>query len=151
MADVATQRGPDTRVSEPSELRGLPVGELVGRLTDQVSTLVRDEMQLARLELRDKAKRAGAGAGLLGAGAAAALLAGGALVAAAILALALVLPGWAAALIVGGAVALVAGLLALAGGLQVKRATPLTPTEAVDGLARDVKVVKERGRHDTFG
>lgn len=146
MADVATQRGPDARASEPSELRGLPVGVLVGRLTDQVSTLVRDEMQLARLELRDKAKRAGAGAGLLGAGAAAALLAGGALVAAAILALALVLPGWAAALIIGGAVALVAGLLALAGRLQVKRATPLTPTEAVDGLARDVKVVKERGR-----
>jgi MFS family permease len=146
MADVATQRGPEAGVSEPSELRALPVGELVGRLTDQVSTLVRDEMQLARLELRDKAKRAGVGAGLLGAGAAAALLAGGALVAAAILALALVLPGWAAALVIGGAVALVAGLLALAGRLQVKRATPLAPTEAVDGLTRDVKVVKEHGR-----
>ena len=111
-----------------------------------MSTLVRDEMQLARLELRGKAERAGAGAGLLGVGAAAALLAGGAMVAAAVLALALVLPGWAACLIVGGAVALLAGLLALAGRQQVKRATPLAPTEAVDGLARDVEIIKEHVR-----
>jgi membrane protein implicated in regulation of membrane protease activity len=103
-------------------------------------------MQLARLELRQKGKRAGAGAGLLGVGGVTAVLGGAALVAAAVLALALVLPWWAAALIIGVALMLVAALLALAGRQQVKRATPLVPQEAVAGLGRDIDVVKEHAR-----
>jgi Protein of unknown function (DUF1469). len=69
-----------------------------------------------------------------------------ALVVAVIAALALVLPVWAAALIVGGVLLLLAGLLALAGIGQVKRGTPLTPDEAIASTKRDVETVKESAR-----
>ena len=43
-----------------------PVGELFRQLSDQTATLVRQEIKLAQLELREKGKRAGLSAGLLG-------------------------------------------------------------------------------------
>ena len=76
------------------------IGELVARITEETSTLVRDELRLAQLEMTRKGKYAGIGAGLLGGGALFAVYAVGTLVAAAVLGLALVVPGWAAALIV---------------------------------------------------
>jgi hypothetical protein len=66
-----------------------------------------------------------------------------ALVVAVVAALALVLPVWAAALIVGAVLLLSAGLLALAGIGQVKRSTPLTPDEAIASTKRDIETVKE--------
>lgn len=118
-------------------------GDLVGRLGEQVSRLVRDELALAKAELRDKGRRAGTGAALGGAagvlawfGLAALLVAGGA-------ALALVLPVWAAALIVGAALLLIAGILAAVGVGELKRATPPIPEQAIDSTRRDIEAVKE--------
>lgn len=121
----------------------LSTGELVRRLSEDVSRLIRDELRLARLEMTRKGKRAGMGAGLLGAAGVVALFGGGALVATAILALALVLPAWASALIVGAALLAIAGLLALVGKEQVSRAAPPTPDEAMRSLKADFDVVKE--------
>jgi uncharacterized membrane protein YqjE len=121
-------------------------GELVSRLGEQVSTLIRSELRLAQAELQEKGKRAGIGVGLFGGAGVVALLGAGALVACAILALALVVDAWLAALIVGVVLLAVAGILALVGRSQVQRAGPPLPTEAVEGLKQDIQTVKER-RH----
>ncbi|WP_169950175.1 phage holin family protein [Microbispora sp. H11081] len=121
-------------------------GELVRRLSEDVSRLIRDELRLARLEMTRKGRRAGMGAGLLGAAGVVAFFGAGALVATAILALALVLPAWASALIIGVALLALAGLLALVGKEQVSRATPPTPDEAMRSLKADIDVMKESAR-----
>ncbi len=135
-----------SEVNGPGGLRELPTGELVSRLSTQVSQLVRDELRLALAELKQKGKRAGTGAGLTGAAGLIALFGLGALVIAVIAALALVLPVWSAALIVGAALLVLAGLLALAGIGQVKRATPLMPEQAMASTKRDVETVKESAK-----
>jgi uncharacterized membrane protein YqjE len=121
-------------------------GELVARLSEQVSRLVRAELRLAQLELADKGKRAGIGVALFGGGGLLALYGAGAIVAGLVLLLALVLPAWAAALIVGGVLLAVAGVLALRGRTQVRQATPPVPKQALDSVKADVAVVKERAR-----
>ncbi len=126
---------------KPPEERSL--GELVTDLTDEVKRLVRDELRLAVVELQSKGKRMGMGAGLLGAAGLFALFGGGTLIAAVVLALALVLPGWAAALIVAAGLFFIAGVAALAGRSKVKHAVPPVPEEAIAGVRDDVEVVKQ--------
>ncbi len=126
-----------------AEVRELSTGELVGRLGEQVSRLVRDEFALARTELRQKGQKAGSGAALGGVAGVLAWFGVGALVVAAVAALALVLPVWAAALIVGGALLVVAGALGLLSVNKIKRAVPLIPAQAIDSTRRDVDVLKE--------
>ncbi len=135
-----------SEVNRKADLGELSTGELVSQLSEQVSHLVRDELRLAQAELKQKGKRAGIGAGLAGAGGVLSLYGLSALVVAVIAALDLVLPVWAAALIVGGVLLLLAGLLALAGIGQVKSGTPLTPDEAIASTKRDVETVKESAR-----
>ncbi len=122
------------------------VAQLVNDLSAQVSRLVRDEMKLARAEMQTKGKRFGIGAGMAGAGGLLAFFGMAVLVAAAVLALALVLPAWAAALVVGGALLLLAGLLALLGRNQVQKATPPMPRESIESVRKDIDTVKERMR-----
>lgn len=123
-----------------------PVGELVKHASEQISTLVRDEIRLAKLELAAKGKRAGRGAGMFGGAGLMALYGVGVLLAAAVLGLAQVVSPWLSALIIGGALLLIAALLALLGKRQVKRATPAMPAEAIEGLKTDVKMMKESAR-----
>jgi uncharacterized membrane protein YqjE len=135
-----------SETSGQGDLRELGAGELVSQLSKLIPQLVRDELQLALAELQEKGKRAGIGAGLTGAAGVIALFGLGALVIAVIAALALVLPVWAAALIVGGVLLLLAGLLGLAGVGQVKRATPPTPQQAIASTKRDIQTVKESAK-----
>lgn len=118
-------------------------GQLVSRLSQEVSELVRGELQLAKVEMTGKAKAAGLGAGLFGGAGIIALYGVGVLIAAAVLALSLVLDAWLAALIVAVVLFVVAGIVALMGKKQVKEATPATPTETVENVKRDVAAVKE--------
>jgi hypothetical protein len=120
------------------------VRDLVGQLGDQVGRLVRDEIQLAKLEMAAKTKRLGVGAGLTGVAGLFAFWGGTALVAAGVAALALVLPAWAAALIGGAALLALAGICALAGRRQVRRAGPPVPQEAIRSIEQDLRVVRER-------
>jgi MFS family permease len=136
-------------VAEPqpnASTRDTSTGELVGRLSQQMSTLVRDEIRLAQLDLTEKGKRVGVGAGALGGAGAIAYLAAATLIAAAVLGLAEAVPGWLSALIVGLVLLVVAGALALFGKKKVQSATPPVPTEAVEGLKQDVQTVKEHRR-----
>lgn len=130
----------------PTGVEGLPTGELVTRLANQVSALVRGELELARTELTAKGKRVGAGAGLAGAAGVIALYGLGALITAAIAALSLVWPVWLAALVIGVVVLIVAGALALAGRSQIRRATPAAPEQTVQSVRDDVTTVREAVR-----
>jgi uncharacterized membrane protein YqjE len=144
-AHIPPQTAPTgaTRGDDPS---GVTTGELVTRLSTQISELVRGELALAKAELAEKGKRAGVGAGLAGAAAVLALYGGGALIAAVIALLALAMPVWLAALIVAIVIFIVAGVLGLLGRNQIKRATPPVPENAVESVKRDVAAVSERIR-----
>ena len=122
------------------------VGTLVKQGTEQLSTLVRQELKLAQAELTSKGKKAGIGGGLFGAAGLLAFFGLAALITAAIVAVAIPLPLWAAALIIGGGLLLLAGLLALAGRSEVKRAVPPTPDEAVGSMRHDLETIKERAK-----
>ena len=140
---VPTESGtPPTGANRTDDLSTASTGELVQRLSAQVSELVRRELDLARTELATKGKRAGAGAGLAGAGGVVALYGVGALIASAIAGLATVVPVWLSALIVGVVLLLVAGVLALVGRSRLREATPPVPEQAVRGVQDDVAAVK---------
>lgn len=121
-------------------------GELITQLSSQLSRLVRDEMRLAQKEFQQSAKRAGVGVGLLSAAGLLAFFGVASLIAAAIAAVALALPVWAAALLVGAAVLSAAGIAALLGKKQAEEVTPPAP-QTVASVRKDVQQVKD-ARHD---
>jgi hypothetical protein len=119
-------------------------GELVKQLSEQVTVLVRDELRLAQLEMTRKGKQAGIGAGMLGGSGLIALYGVACLLACAILGISRVLEPWLAALIVGAALLLVSGVAALLGKARLKKAAPLVPAQAADGVKADVNEIRER-------
>jgi uncharacterized membrane protein YqjE len=129
-----------------NDLRERPASELLKQLSDQTTTLVRQEIELAKLEFREKGKKAGIGAGMFGGAGVFGLYAVGALTATIILALATFLPGWVAALIVTVVYGAIAGVLALRGKAQVKEAVPPVPEQAVETTKEDVRWVKTRAQ-----
>ena len=135
-------------------LRERGIGELLGDFANETTDLLGKEMELARAEIGIQVKRAGTGAGLFGAAAVFALLGLGALTACAIVALALVMDAWLAALIVGAAMLVVAGVFALAGRSKVKAVAPPVPERAIGEMKRDIASVQEgvqAGRHTNGG
>jgi uncharacterized membrane protein YqjE len=118
------------------------VVDLIRRASEDVSRLVQDEIQLAKVELTEKARNAGAGVGMFSGAAVLAWFGVGTLVASAVLALALVLPAWAAALIVAVVLFALAAALVFMGKARLKRAAPPVPTEAMDSIRADVDRVK---------
>jgi len=114
-------------------------GELVSRLSEEVSELVRQELRLAQTEVSAKAKRAGIGAGLFGGAGLLALYGVGVLIATVVLALSLVLDVWLAALIVGVVLLAAAGVASLLGKKQVEQAAPPVPTETIASVKQDVR------------
>ncbi|WP_329190018.1 phage holin family protein [Actinacidiphila glaucinigra] len=120
------------------------VGELVSSASEQLSQLVREEMRLARAEMTLKGRRFGLVGGLFGGAGLFAVLALQGLAVAAVAALSLALPVWAAALVVTGLLGSVAAALAAAGRRQFGRAAPPVPRAAVDGVKADIAELKER-------
>ena len=136
---------------QQTELSDRSVGDLVRLANEQFVTLVRHEVDFAKAEMTEKAKRASIGAGLFGVAGVLSLYATGVFVAAAVLAIALALPGWAAALIVGGALMLIAGLAALIGRGRLRSATPAVPRESVRRLREDLNAVTTAAKNRTHG
>ncbi|WP_433041459.1 phage holin family protein [Dactylosporangium sp. CS-033363] len=116
--------------------------ELVRRAAEQISTLVRDELALAKVELVEKGKRAGVGGGLFGAAAVLAWFGVGLLLTLLVVLLDLVWPLWLAVLVVLVVVFAAAGIAALLGKKEFQQATPPVPQQAVDGVKADVDAVK---------
>ncbi len=136
-----------SRTAWPAEAS---TAQLVSQMTEQVSTLVRDELARAPGGMVGKGQRAGTGAGLLGGAGVLALYGVGALLVTIGAALATVWPVWLAALVVTVVVFAIAAVAALLGKKQVQQAVPPMPTAAVDSSKRDVDAVKSavrEGRH----
>ena len=136
MADGTTQ----------DELRDRPVGELLKELSTQTTTLVRQELELAKAEMVEKGKRAGLGVGMFGGAGLFGVLALGALTTCLIAALATGMDVWLAALIVAVVYAAIAGALALAGRQKTREATPPAPEQAIESTKEDIQWAKNRAR-----
>jgi hypothetical protein len=120
--------------------------ELVSQAAAQISTLVRDELALAKLELTEKGKRAGIGGGLFGGAAALGLYGLGLLLALAVVLLDLAWPLWLALLVVLIVVLAAAGVAAVLGKQKLKAAVPPVPSDAVASTQADVRTVKNAVR-----
>jgi len=132
------------------DLRDESIAELVKRLADQTNTLVKQEIELAKAELTEKGRIAGAGASLLGAAALVGLLAAGALTACLIAVLQTAIDHtWLAALIVALVYAAIAIPLALRGRDRMREATPPTPEKTIESVKEDVAWAKTRTRSAT--
>jgi uncharacterized membrane protein YqjE len=129
-----------------NELRDRSTAELLKRLSDETTTLVKQELELAKAELQEKGKRAGVGAGMFGGAGLFGVGAFAALTACVIAALDLAMALWLAALIVAVVYAAVAGALALRGKQKVKEATPPVPEQAKESVKEDVEWAKTRAR-----
>jgi hypothetical protein len=118
------------------------VAELVHRASDDVSRLVRAELQLAKMELTGKARSASTGAAMLGSATVVALYGLGLLLAAATIGLATVMPAWLSATLLGLVLLAIAGATAMLGLSRMKRAAPPVPTEAIHSMRADIDAVK---------
>lgn len=137
---MAEQGIGDSALSERS------TAELLKQLSEQTATLVRHELELAKVELTEKGKQAGIGAGMFGVAGMMGLYGVGALTAAFILALSLAMSGWLAALIVAILYGAVAGVLALTGKTRVSRGVPPAPEQTVETIKQDLAYTRERAR-----
>lgn len=151
-------------VRTQDELRDESTGDLVRRLADETTTLVKQELELARAEasragetvvtlakqelrlakaeMAEKGRTAGPGIGMVGAAAGVGLLAAGTLTAFIILALDGVMANWLAALIVGLVYAVVAATLYFKGKGRIEDAGPLVPEQTIETVKEDVAWAK---------
>jgi len=128
------------------DLRDRPTGELLKQLSQETTTLVRQELDLAKAEMAQKGKRAGLGAGMFGGAGVSVLLGLGALTATAIAALDTAMPLWLAALIVTVIWLALSGVLALTGKTKVQQATPPVPEQTQESVKEDVEWAKTRAK-----
>ena len=129
-----------------NELKDRSTGELLKELSNETTTLVKQEIELMKAELAEKAKPAGIGAGMFGG---AGLFGIGAFLALTAFFIALLdgaLPIWAAALIVAGVYAAIAAVLALTVRQKVKQAAPVAPEQTIESVKEDVQWAKTRAR-----
>lgn len=135
-----------TQNGESEELRSHSTGDLVKQLSEQTTTLVRKEIELARTELTEKGKLAGQGAGMFGGAAVLGLLAAGTLTVLILALLDKAMELWVAALIVTVVYAAIAALLAVTGRDRVKEGMPPAPEETVETVKEDVQWAKSQAK-----
>ena len=131
-----------TDVRQGEQLREQPIGELLKQLASETTTLVRQELDLAKAEMREKGKKAGPGFGMIGAAGGVALLALGALTACLILALDGAMPNWLAALIVAVVYGAVAAVLYTRGKEKVDDVGSPAPRQTIETVKEDLQWAK---------
>ncbi len=131
---------------QQTQLEDRPIGDLVRQLSDQTTTLVRQEIELAKAEMTAKGKQVGMGAGAFGGAGLFGLYAVGAITACLILALSTAVAGWLAALIVGVVYAAIAGVLAMVGKKKTQAGAPPVPERAISSTKEDVEWAKTRAK-----
>jgi hypothetical protein len=134
----------DDRIQD--DLRDQSIGELLKQLSQETTTLVRQELELAKAEMATKGKQAGVGAGMFGGAGVAALLGLGALTAAAIAALGTGIAIWLAALILALLWLVVAAVLATTGKSKVQQATPPVPEQTQQSVKEDVEWARTQAK-----
>jgi uncharacterized membrane protein YqjE len=130
------QPPPVTNPPEPT------LGTLVSDLSSQLPELIRSELRLAQAEVTEKGKRAGVGLGMFSAAGLLGFFGLAVLIATFVLLLDLVLPAWAAALVVAAVLLAVAGVAALVGKKKVAEAAPPKPERAIENVKKDVATLK---------
>ena len=128
------------------ELHDRPIGELLKELSNETTTLVRKELELAKAEMAEKGKQAGVGVGMFGGAGVGGFLGLAALTAAAIAALATGMATWVAALIVGVLWLAVAAGLGLTGKNKVQEAVPPVPEQSIENVKEDVQWAKTQAK-----
>ena len=131
------------RINETRRMDERPLGELFSDLANETSTLFRNEVALAKVELTDKATKVGKNVASLVIGGAVAYAALLAICAAVILLLDMAMPAWLAALVVGLIVGCVAWLLISKAVANLRR-TELTPQQSVESLKEDAQWIKDQ-------
>ena len=121
------------------------IAHMVSDIIGDVQQIVRAEVRLARAEIREELGKAKRGVMFLAAGAVVVMMAFGVGLLAAVYALALVWPSWAAALTVAGVVAIV-GIAVLAAGLKQMKDVTLTPERTVSTIKENIQWAKTRTR-----
>jgi hypothetical protein len=133
-------------VDGSADLRDEPLKDVVKQVTDEASTLLRQEVKLAKAEMTEKAKEVGVGAGMLGGAGYLGHLAALGLLLCLIFALATFMPAWVAALIVTLLFAGGAGALALMGKKRIQKAGPPIPEATVESVKQTIETVKEEAK-----
>jgi MFS family permease len=133
---------------DSDDLRERSIGELLKQLSEETTRLVHQELELAKAELTQKGKQAGAGAGLFGAAGAIGLLAAAALTTFFILALDAVMPAWLAALLVAVVYGVIALVVVKQGQAKMKAAGPLVPEQTIETVKEDVAWAKTQMRSE---
>jgi uncharacterized membrane protein YqjE len=123
---------------------GESTGELLKRFSEDATTLIRKEVELAKAELAEKGRQAGKGAAMLGGAGLFGVTAFGALTAFLILVLAEAMDAWLAALIVAAVYGAIAAVLALQGKQKMEEAAPPQPEQTVETLKEDVEWAKRQ-------
>jgi hypothetical protein len=124
--------------TDQERLREAPPSELLRSLLADIRLMLELEAELAKLEVKDKGSRLGIAGGILAGAAIVALLALGTLIAAAVAGLAIVLPLWAAALIVGTVLVVVAVVVFLVGRARMRAVGSLAPTATIETAREDM-------------
>ena len=119
--------------------------EILQDVISNVQEIVRSEVRLAKAEIKEEAAKAKSSAMLLGVGAASAVFAVLFLLLMTVYALTLVMPNWAAALVVGGTLAIVAAVSLTAGMKRFKEIHP-TPERTLETIKENVEWVKQQGK-----
>lgn len=130
---MATRQDPNTK-------------ELVQAFSEQTATLIRKELALAQVELKEKGKHAGLGGGMFGGAGLLALYGLGVLFAGIVMLLGTAMAPWLGALIVAAGLFAVAGVLALTGKQEFERASPPKPEQAVQSTGEDVRHVRDHAK-----
>ena len=138
----------DTTGLEAKDATEKSLPGLLGDLADEMSTLVREEIALAKAELKQKIEDAGRGAGLLFGAAIAVFMGLGSLTALAVVALGLVMEPWLATLIVTVVWLVVAAALGLAGRGKIQHAAPPVPEKTIETLKEDARWAKHPTRYE---
>ena len=139
-----SQATPSASTTPPRRAAGSAqptLGELIARISENISALVRGEIDLAKAKGQRMAKEMGLGAGLLGAAGVLALFIFGLLLGSLTAGLSNVMPLWAAFLVVALILTVIAVPLALIGVKRLKAAKENTPTPQ-EGLMESVNTVK---------
>ncbi len=135
MADLHVTPRPET--GPAAEPGGPPLGDLLKQLTRDSATLVRQEVALAKAELRQNVKSLAKDAAMIAIGAVLALVGGLVMVAFLVILLGDVLDNyWLGALIVGVLFLLVGGLLAMSGAKKLQK-EEVAPTRTIETLKED--------------
>jgi len=135
-----------SEIRTDEDLRDRPIGDLMRQLANETTMLVRQELELAKAEMREKGRKAAPGFGMWGVAGVVGLLALGALTAFLILALDGAMPNWAAALVVAAVYGVITAALYVMGRERVEEAGPPKPEQTVESVKEDVEWAKTQAR-----